>query len=849
MLREGILKAAPFSTSFIDRPTETQRITHLLAHPECRLLTLAGVGGSGKTRLAIEIAARQSSQFGDGVYFVPLQPLPDPQLLASAIADAIGISFSGQKEPVVQLLHFLRERQMLLLLDNFEHLLGGIPLLIQILEAAPNVKLLVTTREVLNIQQEWLCQVRGLPVPFGSNDEDLERFGSTRLFIERGRQFRADFSAEEEQANIVRICQLVEGLPLAVEIAASWTRSMSCGAIVSELQRNFDLLTARLVDIPERQRSMQAVFEQSWQRLTDEQRNVFKRLSVFRGGFDPAAAKEVSGATLAILSEFIDKCLLTPAESGHYHIHELLRQFAESKIEDAAELRRLRGLHRDYFAAYLENRTQSLIRGKHLELIQDVKAELENIRIAWAWAIQSGETDAIRKSVNVYYHYCQFQSRYQEGMQALEDAIHCLNQQKPDLEASALLADLLNDHGWLLIRLGQFERARVQLERCLAILEREKVALSPAIGSNPLSGLAILAVIHGEYGQAMDLGRRALRFGENLKEDAFLSFAHYALASATLAQGKYREAGLHAREACTRAQATHNRWFMAYCLIPWGDAARLQGDLAEAKRHYKGSYAIRRDFSDPEGMALALNHLGEVALLEGDVGEAKHFYRESLGLYQQIDDPGGLATTFHGLSRSASTAEDYSTSAEYLRQAYQIAAGIGFLPLTLAIMASAGELFIRTGQKNKGLEYLNFVFHHPSGDHVTQDKARGLIEKYGGAIRPEGPGRGGQPERFEALGPMLLIDLAEIDARPATITADPGQDAAKGHASLPDPLTRREREVLSLMAEGLSNPAMAERLIVSVGTVKTHTNRIYMKLGVKNRVQAIARARELDMLE
>ena len=848
MLREGILSTVPFSTSFIERPIETERINHLLAKPECRLLTLAGVGGSGKTRLAVEIASRQSSLFGDGVYFVPLQPLPDSQMLATAIADAIGLSFSGQKDPVVQLLYYLRGKQILLLLDNFEHLLDGVPLLVQILEAAQNVKLLVTSREVLNIQQEWLCQVRGLPVPSGSNEEDLEHYGSTRLFVERGRQLRADFSAEEEQAEIVRICQLVEGLPLAVEIAASWTRSMPCAVIVSELQRNLDFLTARLADIPERQRSMQAVFEQTWKRLTNEQRYIFRRLSVFRGGFDSAAAKEVSGATLTILSEFIDKCLLTPGESGHYHIHELLRQFAEIKIEDEAEFTRLRDLHRDYFAAYLEKRRQFLIRGQHLELIRDVKAELENIRIAWDWAIKSGEMDAIRKSVDVYYHYCQFQSRYQEGMQALEGAIHYLDQHKQDHEAFALLADLLNDHGWLLIRLGQFEQARVQLERCLTILEKENVSLSPAIGSNPLSGLAILAMIHGDYEQAMELGGRALRFGENLKEDAFLSFAHYALASAALAQGKYREAGLHAREACTCAQATHNRWFLAYCLIPWGDAARLQGDLAEAKRHYKGSYAIRRDFNDPEGMALALNHLGEVALMEGDFGEAQHFYKESLDLYQQIDDPGGLATTFHGLSRSVSAEGDHSSSAEYLRQAYQIAAGIGFVSLILAIMVSAGELLVRTGSKKKGLEYLNFVFHQPSSDQVTRDKARELIEKYGGVIGSEGTVGGDELDHFEVLSAMLSIDLTEIAAGVARITLDRGQDSAKGQESLPDPLTRREREVLSLMAEGLSNPAMAEQLIVSVGTIKAHTNKIYMKLGVKNRVQAIARARELHML-
>jgi ATP/maltotriose-dependent transcriptional regulator MalT len=247
-------------------------------------------------------------------------------------------------------------------------------------------------------------------------------------------------------------------------------------------------------------------------------------------------------------------------------------------------------------------------------------------------------------------------------------------------------------------------------------------------------------------------------------------------------------------------------------------------------------------------MALALNHLGEVALLERDFGEAQHFYKESLDLYQQIDDPGGLATTFHGLGRSASAKGDYSTSAEYLHQAYQIAAGIDFVSLILAIMVSAGELLARTGSKKKGLEYLNFVYHQLSSDQVTRDKARELIGKYGGAIGSEGIVGGDEADHFEVLSAMLSIDLTEVAAGPARIPSDLGLDSSKGQNPLPDPLTRRELEVLSLMAEGLSNPAMAERLIVSVGTVKAHTNKIYMKLGVKNRVQAIAQARKLHML-
>ena len=278
-------------TPFIGRTAEVSEITGLLTDPNCCLLTLVGLGGIGKTRLAIQAARQLQAHFTHGVHFVPLQPVRSANFLVSAIADALDKPLPGPAEPETQLSNYLHDKEILLILDNFEHLLpqGGAEQLTRILSRAPKLKLLVTSREVLNLQEEWLYPVRGLPFPKNGQTDRLETYDAVRLFVERAQRVRRDFALAEEQAGVVRICHLVEGMPLALEIAASWTKTVSCEVIAGEIERNFNFLTTELRNMPERHRRMQAIFDQSWKLLTTAEQDVFKQLSVFQGGFRWAA--------------------------------------------------------------------------------------------------------------------------------------------------------------------------------------------------------------------------------------------------------------------------------------------------------------------------------------------------------------------------------------------------------------------------------------------------------------------------------------------------------------------------------------------------------------------------------
>jgi predicted ATPase len=313
----------PAHNSLIGRAKEFDGIQQLLAQPDCRLVTLIGPGGIGKTRLALKLAAANHDRFSRGSVIVYLQPLRSSEFFVPAVADALGFSLSGQEPPLDQLGQYLSGRETLIVLDNFEHLLNAADLLSSLLPITPNVKYLVTSREALNLQEEWLYPINGLSFPddedgVGSVDQVEHHYDAVKLFAERAQRVYAEFSLDKEAEAVNRICRMVGGMPLALELAAAWRKTLSCKEIADEIQASLDFLTTRLRNISERHHSIQTVFDQTWQRLNKREQAVFKRLSVFRGGFQRDAVADVTGASLVILSTLVDKSLLRLDVDGRY---------------------------------------------------------------------------------------------------------------------------------------------------------------------------------------------------------------------------------------------------------------------------------------------------------------------------------------------------------------------------------------------------------------------------------------------------------------------------------------------------------------------------------------------------
>ena len=304
-------------TSIVGREHELRAIIRQLQDPACRLLTLTGPGGVGKTRLVLEVA-HQKHEFGNGTCFVSLVGTSAAEFIVPAIADALGFSFSGATDLKTQLFNHLKEKNILLILDNLEHLLDGIEILDGLLEHAPYVKLLTTSREQLNLRAEWVFEVQGLPVPSHIELTNPELNSAVALFIQRAKQANANFTPPPENLPaIIRICQLVEGLPLGLELAATWVRMLSLEEIANEIEKNLDFLTTTARDMPQRHRSIRAVFDYSWNLLSDNEQRSLRQLAVFRGGFTREAAERVAGVTLFQLSAFVDKSLLRHSNAQH----------------------------------------------------------------------------------------------------------------------------------------------------------------------------------------------------------------------------------------------------------------------------------------------------------------------------------------------------------------------------------------------------------------------------------------------------------------------------------------------------------------------------------------------------
>lgn len=315
-----------FPTSLIGREREVEQLRQLLCDPQCRLLTLVGPGGIGKTRLAIETASRVQDVFTDGVYFVPLASVNSTRFIVPVIADAIGFTFhyASYVDPKTQLFSYLKEKQVLLLTDNLEHLWStpGIEVLSELLANAQHVNLLATSRESLVLQGEWVYEVHGLPVPENPHKEGFAQNTSIELFLQRARRAHVEFNATAEGLPaILRICHLVDGTPLALKLAAAWVRTLTCAEIAKEIERSLDFLRVSGRDVPARHRSMRAVFDHSWSLLSAEEQSVLSQLSAFQGGFSLEAAEQIAGATVFTLSNLVTKSLIRRSGKERYDLH------------------------------------------------------------------------------------------------------------------------------------------------------------------------------------------------------------------------------------------------------------------------------------------------------------------------------------------------------------------------------------------------------------------------------------------------------------------------------------------------------------------------------------------------
>ena len=790
----------PQLTPFIGREEELAETIGRLENPSCRLLTLVGPGGIGKTRLVVQAAAAQIATFAHGVCFIPLATVSSIDLLALTLANRLDFALYEPENPVRQIVNYLREKHMLLVWDSFEHLLQGTSLLSEILAGAPQVKLLVTSREKLNLRGEWVLEIAGLQYPVSEVTGRVEKYSAVQLFMQNARRVCAGFSpSEAEMPFLVRICQLVEGVPLGIELASAWVPVLDCRAITREIENGLDLLVTSLRDVPERHRSMRAVFEYSWNLLTEEERGVFGRMSVFRGGFHREAAEKVTRASLPLLSALLDKSLLHRKPSGRYEMHELLRQYGESRLdEDSQASKEAEDRHCAYYAEFLHQREDHLKEAGQQRALEEIREEIENVRAAWRWAVKHGKLERIGRMAEALWLFYEMQGWSVEGEETFRKATETLGriEDAHGYDKRIILGQVLAREGWFCFRLGLAEKAREVVQRGLSILRplgvRQEVAFC-------LGTLGVVAYVLGEYEQADQLQQESLAISREIG-DAF-GMARYlnSLGFVANAVGKWEEAEYFLRESLAIFKKIGNRWGIAFCLGNLSNTAYYLGEYSEAREILQESLAIRREIRDRWGIPRCLNnlgrvasasgeyaearrlhqesldifretgnrrsaayslfYLGDVAFLLGEYGEAERLHQESLVIRKQIGDRRGIVRSLNSLGKVACALHHYQDSEEHLHEALKTAAEIQTVPLVLEVLLGIATLLAEKGELERSLALVTLVLGHPARNRDAQDRAERLLARIEPRLSPDllatARQRGKQAELEPVVAEML----------------------------------------------------------------------------------------------
>jgi len=708
-------------TAFVGREDETQTVEKLINSDANRLITLVGVGGIGKTRLALTVAERfvrpshstsmHNLLFSHGVFFVPLAPVENGEALIKTVADHLKMTFAGADPARTQLLNYLAEKRILLVLDNFEHLTTHTNLLSDILKSAPNVKLLVTSRELLRLRGEQLYEVPPLSMASQSNSlEDMAGACASQLFIQSAKRVAPDFEFNEITApHVVRICALVGGLPLGIELSASWLEMLSIEEIGDEIEKSLDFLETDLRDVPERQRSLRAVFEYSWNLLTGDEREVFTKLAIFRGGFEREAAQKVAGASLRALTSLVNKSLIQRFPNGRYGLNKVLSQYAEEILKQRDDIDTVSDNHGMYFSDLLKKSTPLFNTRKEKMAIEMIDTEWENIHTALQHAMEAGEWEAIGEVSYPLLMYYVNRSLFKEGRDNFNKLADMLKAKHGEDE---LYWRVRTYQAWLMSRLADYADSWAYIAPAEAYFRTHNTLTDMGEALNLMS---YVKMMQGDYAASVAYAEEAMTYAQHAPQEHLtwymsqgnLGYAEFLRGNQQKALaiyeeivqrmvenndyspngigymlnnkgeilrslGKFDESLALFQEAFDIFEAHNIKRGMAFTLNNIGGIEVANENIAKAQTYYERGYLLNKEIGDQNGIAHSLSAMGNNQMYIGNVKEAKTYYEKSLAIRKKIGELRGIADSLIDLGGVYSLTEDYPTALKHFYEAQAI---------------------------------------------------------------------------------------------------------------------------------------------------------------------------------
>lgn len=688
------------TTLFFGRESEISALNEFMTHQGVRLITIVGPGGMGKTRLALETARQQLDNFDHGIWFASLAKLSSPDEIVPATAQTLHFNFYEGGTPRQQLLDYLRNKSLLLVMDNYEHLLDGADLVADVLQTAPQVKVLVTSREPLRLVEEQLFPLSGLAF---SHEDVVEGDAAVQLFLERARHLRPDLALKaDDMAYVTTICRQVDGMPLGLELAAAWVDTLSLAEIATELQESLDLLESDMRNVADRHRSLRAVFETSWDRLQPDEQQLFAQLSIFRGGFTQAAAKEICAPDLSqpafhrLLATLTRKSFLKhDMENGRYDIHELMRQFGAEKLAQSPDqYEAVKDRHSSYYCAFLKEQEARIKGPQQKEAVAEIEIEYENARTAWEWAVERERVDWLDQALDGLCRYYEWQGLVQEfeptcqlaseklmpsasgdglrvlariltwqgfflpdetDRQLLEQSLSMLK--RPDLDEH----DTRAEQAFALLRMGGLT---VGKEPALEFLH-QSLALYRELGdqwneARVLHGLAGMGSKANGFDQVEQWGMKSLEIRQKLGDDLGVADLLTLLAMYAREQGQTEKAESLIKQSLNLLQRLGNQPQLANALVTMAIIKGNSGQFAEDQFLLKESLEITNELGMRYSSALSYEHLGWAAIHLGKYTRAREYLEISRPIYQELNSKFGQGLILADLCMIELAGEKYN---------------------------------------------------------------------------------------------------------------------------------------------------------------------------------------------
>jgi predicted ATPase/class 3 adenylate cyclase len=673
-------------TPLVGREREVEEISERLRSEEVRLLTLTGSGGVGKTRLALQVAADLLEQFKDGVFFVALATITDPELVPSTIAGPLGLKESAQQSLMETLKSYLREKDLLLILDNFEQVLEGAPVVGELVGACRKLQVLTTSRIPLRLYGENEYSVPPLALPDPERPPPVElltHYEAVRLFIERAQAAKADFSVTNDSAPAVaQICARLDGLPLAIELAAARIKLLTPQAILARLGNRLKLLTGGARDLPKRQRTLRSTIDWSFGLLEEGEKVLFGRLSVFAGGRTLEAIEAVCDAggdlpvdVLGGVSSLVDESLLRQEEGvggePRFYMLETIHEYARERLEEYGEAEEIRRRHAHYFLAMAERAEPELPGPRDMEWLERLEEEHDNLRAALSWMLEGGETELGLRLAGALWMFWDAHGHYSEGRRWLEEALA-----KANGASAAARAKALQGFGSLVYRTGEVDRAVVAAEDGLKL--SDEAGLGDAVAANFLRILGWMAEVRGHHERAKELLEESLRLSRDADDTFGIADALLMLGSTVGSLGdRTREKQLH-EEGLALSRELGYGSTLGILLFSEGYRLLLEGDYERGAALNEEAATLYRERGYKSGLYYALDNLGWAALLQGDHEQARSYYDQSLVLCKELGDRMIASESLEGMACTAAAEGEAERAARLFGAAEALREAVGY---------------------------------------------------------------------------------------------------------------------------------------------------------------------------